>query len=203
MHEREIPYQSIIMRCDTVDQSAFRPMPEHLRIKYYEPADAERWAGIQAAAGAFGEQPRSRITSYFSAKFGAYEAELARRCMFLMEKESGVSIGSCMAWFGCRERQTVPVLHWLAVKDAFAGRGYARLLIGETMRFFAKDAPGQPVYLHTQPSSYRAIKLYYDFGFRITKADTYGGASNDCEQALEVLKACVTAECFEKIRNTI
>lgn len=203
MHEREIPYQSIIMRCDTVDQSAFRPMPEHVWVKRYEPADRERWADIQLSAGAFEGQARGQAAAYFTAKFGGYEEELKARCLFLVEKASGAYIGSCMAWFGFREGQRVPVLHWLAVKDAFAGRGYARLLIGETMRFFAKDAPGQPVYLHTQPSSYRAIKLYYDFGFRITKADTYGGASNDCAQALEVLKACMTAECFEKIRNTI
>lgn len=203
MVDETIPYKSIIMRCGHVDHSAFRPLPEQLRIKCYEPADLEQWIDIQASAGAFAGETREQIGAYFSKKFGAYEEELKRRCMFLVEKASGAYIGACMAWSGCRERRTIPVLHWLAVKDSFAGSGYARLLIGETMRFFEKEAPGQPVYLHTQPSAYRAIKLYYDFGFRITERDTYGDATNECAQALEVLKTCMKAECFEKIRNTI
>lgn len=203
MPKRKIPYKSIIMRCDAVDKSAFRRMPEHIRIKCYEPGDVERWADIQFSAGAFEGETREQIASYFSAKFGAYEEELKRRCLFLIEKASGADIGACMAWFGCREGQTIPVLHWLAVKNQFAGRGYARLLIGEVMHFFEKETPGQPVYLHTQPSSYRAVKLYADFGFRIAEADTYGRAVNECAQALEILKTCMDAESYGKIRNTV
>lgn len=201
MPEREIPYQSVIMRCDKVDKSAFRPMPEHVRIKRYEPADGERWADIQLSAGAFQGRARGQIAAYFTSKFGDYEKELKARCLFLVER--GAYIDTCMAWFGDRERQRIPVLHWLAVKDAYAGRGYARLLIGETLRIFEREMPGRPIYLHTQPSSYRAIKLYYDFGFRITQADTYGAAANECTRALEVLQTCMDAESYANIKNTI
>lgn len=77
------------------------------------------------------------------------------------------------------------------------------LLITETMKYFMEYYYNQAIYLHTQPSSYRAIKLYHDFGFRITVEDCYGDAQNDYSEAMKVLKVVMDEDVFDKIRNSV
>ena len=76
------------------------------------------------------------------------------------------------------------------------------MLITQVMKLFECFAKGQKIYLHTQPCSYRAIKLYNDFGFFITKTDTYGTAVNEYEEAMPLLKRHMTAETYEKLLRT-
>lgn len=107
-----------------------------------------------------------------------------------------------MTWFETKGDTVVPVLHWLAIADDYSGRGYARMLITQVMMLFAKYAPGQSIYLHTQPWSYRAIKLYNDFGFCMSRNDVYGTAVNEYEEAMEILEKCMSKETYEKLALT-
>ena len=53
-----------------------------------------------------------------------------------------------------------------------------------------------PVCLHTQPSSYRAIKLYTDFGFKFITDPAVGARVNDLERALPALKQVMPAQAY-------
>jgi hypothetical protein len=67
------------------------------------------------------------------------------------------------------------------VLPAFEGKGIGRALLGP--RVGALSAGDFPVFLHTQPDSLRAIKLYSDFGFRFLTAPRVGARANglfDC-----------------------
>ena len=125
------------------------------------------------------------------------------RCFFLRDKSSNEYIGTCCAWFSHQNNVVVPVLHWLAVKPKYRNKGYARILITETMKCFMDYYYNQAIYLHTQPSSYQAIKLYYDFGFRITVKDCYGSAQNDYNEAMKILKVVMDEDNFNKIKNSV
>ena len=59
-----------------------------------------------------------------------------------------------------------------------------------------------PVYLHTQPSSYRAIKLYADFGFKMLSDPIIGNRTNDLEECYPILERYMTKEGFEKLQAT-
>lgn len=61
-------------------------------------------------------------------------------------------------------------------------------LITRVLILFEQLGMELPIYLHTQPWSYRAVKLYNDFGFCIAQTDTYGTAVNEYEKAMPVLK---------------
>ena len=89
--------------------------------------------------------------------------------IFMKEKSTGKYIGTCIAWFEPKGKNNVSVVHWLAVDDAYAGNGYARMLITQVLTIFEKFGETDRIYLHTQPCSYRAIKLYNDFGFCMCK----------------------------------
>lgn len=202
MIDASIEYKSIIMRCDRIDKSAYLELPSGIEAVFYKEGMEMVWAKVQKAAGEFAEDSVSDAAAYFMERYGDRRQELSERCVFLKEQETGRYIGTCMAWFEQKNGEEVPVLHWLAVDDAYAGNGYARMLITQVMKLFERFAKGQKIYLHTQPCSYRAIKLYNDFGFSITRTDTYGTAVNEYEEAMPLLKKHMTAETYERLLRT-
>jgi hypothetical protein len=56
-----------------------------------------------------------------------------------------------------------------------------------------------PVYLHTQPSSFRAIKLYSDFGFSLLCDDKVGVRKNDLQACLPILKKFMPKSYFDEL----
>lgn len=72
-----------------------------------------------------------------------------------------------------------------------------RALLSEIMRKF--DAKDYPVYIHTQPSSFRAIKLYADFGFKLLKGGQIGARTNELEKCLPILKEFLPQKDFERL----
>ena len=202
MVDNSIAYKSIIMRCDCVETGAFSEIASEVEIVFYKAGMEEIWAQVQKAAGEFADVSYEQVISYFMGRYGDKPEELERRCIFLKEKKTGAFIGTCMAWFVLKGKKIVPVLHWLAVADDFSGKGYARMLITQVIKLFEEYAPDEPIYLHTQPWSYRAIKLYNDFGFNIAKSDTYGTAVNEYEESMLILQKCMEKEAFAKLQRT-
>lgn len=199
MIDNSIAYKSIIMRCDQIEKSAFLELFSEVEIEFYQNGMDDVWVQVQKRAGEFEKESDEQVKAYFMERYGCKPSELEKRCIFLKDIRKGEYIGTCMAWFETKEDKMVPVLHWLAVADEYSGRGYARMLITQVMILFEKYASGQNIYLHTQPWSYRAIKLYNDFGFCMSRNDVYGTAVNEYEEAMEILGKCMSAEAYEKL----
>ena len=89
-----------------------------------------------------------------------------------------------------------------AIFTTHRNRGCARMLITYVLKYFEQKYGNQAVYLHTQPESYQAIKLYNDFGFNITQEDSYGHAVNEYEDAMEILKEVMNSEAYKRLKNT-
>ena len=198
-----IEYKSIIMRCDHIHHDAYRELPSNTVIEFYKSGMENTWKDIQKCAGEFSSKTDEEIVHYFLERFGNKESLLKTQCLFLKDQKANQYIGTCMAWESMKNSDSIPILHWLAVVDMFSGQGFARVLITQVLKIFEKNYSGKAIYLHTQPSSYAAIKLYHDFGFRICKEDTYGTAVNECEEALGVLRNIMRSEEFEKLTSDI
>lgn len=196
MFDTSIEYCSIIMRCDHIYHKAYRNVPEHVTIEYYKDDMEEIWKDIQKEAGEFSTKTDQETLQYFSTRFGHQKDLLRKRCLFLKDKKTDQYIGTCMAWQAYQASSLIPILHWLAVSDRFAGQGYARILISQILQIFEKETPHKSIYLHTQPSSYQAIKLYHDFGFCLCRTDTYGNAINEYTKATSILKSVMTKESY-------
>lgn len=197
----QIAYKSIIMRCDQVQEEAFREVFGGYVIEYYCPGMESVWAEIQQAAGEFQHETQEGTIEYFYKTFGRNENLLKQRMMFLKDADTGEYVGGCAAWFSQKNGQEIPIIHWLAVIPTYRGRGCARMLITAVMKIFSREYPGQMIYLHTQPSSYQAIKLYQDFGFCIARRDSYGTATNEYEEAMEVLKTVMEEDVFTQLKK--
>ena len=55
------------------------------------------------------------------------------------------------------------------------------------------------IFLHTQPSSYRAIGLYADFGFKIVIDESIGFRKNNYKESLPILKQFMKKELFNNL----
>ena len=200
--EKSIPYKSIIMRCESINRNAFSEAEECFSIVKYRPEMKSVWIEIQKAAGQFEGYSDADIADYFEKTFLFESSEISERCFFLKDNIEEAYIGTCCAWFSNKGKRIVPVLHWLAVVPSHRNRGCARILITCVLKYFERKYGKQAVYLHTQPESYQAIKLYNDFGFNITKEDSYGYAVNEYEYAMGILKDVMNAEAYKRLKNT-
>jgi hypothetical protein len=61
---------------------------------------------------------------------------------------------------------------------------------------------GYPVYLHTQPGSFRAVKLYSDFGFSLLAGEKFGSRKNDLTECLPILEQFMPIKYFQKLTIT-
>ena len=189
-----IPYHSLFMRCDRVEESAFAAPAPGCRLIGYQPGMERVWADIQVDSGGF-DGGRDKAAFYFRSEFLHRPQEAEKRILFLQDTQTGEYIGTCAAWM----HEDTPILHWLAVKKAHAGRGHARALVTGVMLLHALFSTDRPVYLHTQPCSYKAIKLYSDFGFRLCKTDTFGQSPNEWAAGLTVLRQHMTPESYDRL----
>ena len=89
-------------------------------------------------------------------------------------------------------------IHWYKIRKEYEGHGLGRALLSAVM----KDIPEEdyPVYLHTQPGSYRAIKLYTDFGFALLTDKQVGFRENELEIGLPYLREKMPERDFARLR---
>lgn len=56
-----------------------------------------------------------------------------------------------------------------------------------------------PVYIHTQPWSWKALLLYVREGFRLQRTGTFGGYENQYAQGMEALAAVLPEERYREL----
>jgi len=191
MIDKTIPYYNIIMAREGTAAGDVR-LPPGISLRRYRPGDEQAWARMECAVGDFGSEQDA--LAYFSRSFLPDREALENR-MTLAVDAGGCVVGSCMAWRETAGERPYSVLHWLVVDPAYQGRGIGRALCMETMNIFA--ALGEsPVYLHTQPWSYKAVRLYDSVGFCMIRGKTPLRCENQFEQAMRTLETLLAqADC--------
>ncbi len=133
---------------------------------------------------------------YFRETYGAFPEELRRRAIVLAN-DTGIK-GFCIAWRDRRLGTSVSSLQWLVVSPAWEGRGLGRTLVQKTLELY-RELGEFPVYLHTQPWSYRALMLYLHLGFRMQKEDTFSSYENQYQEAIGTLQGVLSPERFQEL----
>lgn len=83
----------------------------------------------------------------------------------------------------------------MVVDEKYHGMGLGKALCYATMNVF-EEQKKLPVYIHTQPWSWKAIFLYLSIGFILQKTDTFSHYENEYHQAMDELERIVTTEQF-------
>ena len=182
MLDRTIPFYNTILKCEKYSFQQIL-LPEAYRIVSYQPGFEQDWARLECAAGDF-ENEREAI-EYFQKKYLSGDS-CTDNLLFILES-TGKVVGSCISWTDDRNGLPVNSLHWLIVEEGCQRKGLGRTLCTAAMnRFYQKG--GEPVYIHTQPWSWKAILLYASLGFRIQKTDSFSSYINQYYEAMKTLK---------------
>ena len=121
------------------------------------------------------------MTAFFDQVYGSDPGAFFRVCQFVCDAADR-PVGTCFLWKAYGRIQTV---HWFKVLRKCEGQGSA----GDCSAVMAELPEAEyPVYLHTQPSSYRAIKLYSDFGFALLDDPQIGPRRNDLARSCRSLR---------------
>ena len=95
--EKNIPYKSIIMRCDSINGEAYSEVSEFFSIEKYHVGMKTIWADIQKMSGQFDGVSDDDIITYFEKTFLNDNNEIEDRCFFLKDLVEGKYIGTCCA----------------------------------------------------------------------------------------------------------
>ena len=189
MLDRTIPFYHIIMRCDRVLPMEIK-LPAGYAIRSYQPGDEDAWADLLCAVGeqTSPEEARADFTRRYLA-----DTALTDHIFFAVDAQGAV-VGMAIAW-----DDGLRVLHWLAVHPDHQRKGIGRALCQTCLRLFRREDNALPVWLHTQPWSWKAILLYISLGFKLQPRDTIYNYENQYAQAMETLQAVVTPEQYAKM----
>lgn len=186
MLDRTIPFYNTIMKCSSLRKYDVE-LPDGFTIVPYQRGYERGWAELEYAAGDFGSVQEAE--EYFTETY-LQDPELFSKILFMLDRNQEV-VGSCIAWQDMRGESSVSSLHWLVMKEHYQGNGLGRALSAAVMNIFAEH-DAFPVYIHTQPWSWKAILLYISLGFKLQKTDTFSHYENEYDKAIATLGKIVT-----------
>ncbi len=193
--DRTIPFYNTILRCDNY-QCKDVVLPKGFSIVPYKSGYEKAWAKLEYSIGDF--ESLEEAESYFISTY-LQNRSLLNNILFLLN-EDNLIVGSCIAWQDRRKESIVSSLHWLVVDEEYHGRGLGKALCYATMNIF-KEQKNLPVYIHTQPWSWKAIFLYLSIGFKLQKTDMFSHYENEYHKAMTALKRVVTSKQFELLQE--
>lgn len=193
MLDRTIPFYNLILRCDAYPLRQVQ-LPAGYTVTPYKKGLETDWARLECAVGDFASQEEAE--RYFLETYAANNDP--ERLLFLLDS-AGRAVGSCICWTDARRGTDVNSLLWLVVEEAHQGQGLGRALCTEAMNWFYLRGPA-PIYLHTQPWSWKAVLLYVSLGFRLQKTDAFAAYTNQYNEAMRALRSVLSLEQVQKLR---
>ncbi|HSK69912.1 MAG TPA: GNAT family N-acetyltransferase [Candidatus Limnocylindria bacterium] len=191
--EHPIPDANLFMMCGRLNPAAMRGMPPGYFVRACRPGEVEWWMAAHFDEAAESRENRAYIARWIAEVYGG-ETAFLRTCLVACGPDDR-PVGTCFAW---RVYGRVTTVHWFKVLKPYEGMGIGRGLLSRVLR--EVPAEGYPVFLHTQPSSYRAVGLYSDFGFALLTDPLIGHRRNDFIMCMPVLQAHMRPDAFDGLR---
>ncbi len=191
MLDRTIPFYNTILKCSDYRHNEV-VLPDGYSIVSYRHGLEKEWARMEFAIGDFGSLEEAEL--YFAETY-LQNPYMFSRILFAVDKDNNVA-GSCIAWQDLKGESKASSLHWLVVDEKYQGIGLGRALSTAVMNIYAEHE-ALPVYIHTQPWSWKAILLYLSLGFKLQKTDTFSHYENEYDKAMTELRKVVSEEQYE------
>ena len=191
MLDRTIPFYNTILKCSDYRHNEV-VLPDGYSIVSYQPGLEKEWVRMEFAIGDFGSLEEAEF--YFAETY-LQNPYMFSRILFAVDKDNKVA-GSCIAWQDPKGESKASSLHWLVVDEKYQGIGLGRALSTAVMNIYAGHE-ALPVYIHTQPWSWKAILLYLSLGFKLQKTDTFSHYENEYDKAMTELRKVVSEEQYE------
>ena len=196
MNEGNIPDLNIFMMCEKLNENALKEIPSGFHVRTCQKNELEIWKEFPFDSEEDKKLYLNFMTKYFNTVYMPYGDLFYNSCLFICD-ENDKPIATCFAWKAYNKFYTI---HWLKVLKGYEGKGLGRAILSAAIKHIPNNE--YPIYLHTQPGSFRAIKLYSDFGFSILTDEYIGNRKNEFEESIPYLKHFMGADNFKKLTFT-
>lgn len=196
MVDKTIPYKNILMKCDHLNFNSKTTLPKGFYFKMYEEGDEILWAQIEYEIGDFNSYDEA--LQYFINTYLPKKELLTKRCMFVVDEDNH-PVATCTAWYDFAiDDNLVSSLHWFATAPRFQNMGIGKAILSKVLEIYQRNNQ-LPIYLHTQPWSYKAIHIYSQFGFYLLKKETLKKYRNEFFEAIPILKNLLDINIYHKL----
>jgi ribosomal protein S18 acetylase RimI-like enzyme len=194
MKETQIPDKNIFMMCSALNRNALTELPANYTIRSCRPDELGIWKTMPFDDANLAKEYDEFMSGYFTMTYGSKAELFFAKTLFVCNLQDN-PIATCLIWKAYDEFNTI---QWFKVLKEYEGQGIGRALLSIVMQEL--EMPDYPVYLHTQPASFRAIKLYSDFGFSLLSGDRLGIRSNDLDECLPILERFMPPAYFQNLK---
>jgi GNAT superfamily N-acetyltransferase len=185
---------NIFMMCEQVNQSAFTPMPDGFHVRNLAESDFDTWKKFPFNDPGTAREYDQNMIESFEITNGRRKQEFFEKTVFVCDKDHS-PVATCLLW---RAYEKIYTVHWFKTLLSHEGIGIGRALLSLILR--GVTAEHYPILLHTHPESFRAVKLYSDFGFALLSGDRLGARQNDLQASLPMLKKNMPAKAFQALK---
>ncbi len=198
MKQEEIPDYNIFMMCEKLNENALTGLSEEYYFRNCRPDELEIWKAFPFDSQKVPAEYEGFMNQMIKDSYGEHMDTFFQNTLFVCNKDDQ-PIATCSHWKAYGKINTI---HWLKTVMAHEGKGLGRALLSKIMNRF--NSTDYPIYVHTQPGSFKAVKLYSDFGFQLLRGGQLGTRLNELEKCLPILKAFMPQNAFQKlvIRDT-
>ncbi len=162
-HDERIKYYELMLERD-LDCLPRYELPKGYSFVHYKDGDSKDWINIEITA----KELRDTIqgAEVWKKYYGGHENELPQRMVFI-ENDRGEKVATATAFYDVfgRDKSGDGWLHWVAVRRDYQGRGLSKPLISHTLEVM-RSLGYTHAKIPTQTTSWVAVKVYLDFGFR-------------------------------------
>lgn len=197
MREQDIPDLNLFMMCERLNKNALSELPSGFHIRTCRPNELSIWKEFPFDTESDKKEYFEYMSDYFNNVYGSNLDEFYNRCLFVCDDITDKPVATCFIWKAYNKINTI---HWFKTLKEYEGKGLERALLSYIMN--SLNESDYPVFLHTQPSSFRAIGLYSNFGFKIVTNQTIGYRENNYEECLPILKQFMKKEAFDSLAFT-
>lgn len=194
--EKEIPDKNLFMICQKLNPNALSRLSDEYHVRNCREEELDIWKEMPFDDPDEAKKYRGYMSDYFSKVYAKRGNLFYERCLFVCDN-SDIPIGTAFVWKAYDEVNTI---HWFKVLKGYEGKGIGRALLSVVMKELKDE--DYPIYLHTQPASCRAIKLYSDFGFELLTDPMIGRRKNELEECWPILKKRMTNIDFKKLKTS-
>jgi ribosomal protein S18 acetylase RimI-like enzyme len=202
MKEEDIPDKNIFMMCEALNSNALSELPASYSVRSCRLDELGVWKTMPFDDMDLAKEYEDFMSDYFATTYGGKEELFFAKTLFVcdsprerLRQRQNSPLATCLIWKAYNEFNTI---QWFKVLKKHEGQGIGRALLSIAMQQL--EMCDYPIYLHTQPSSFRAIKLYSDFGFSLLSGDKFGIRDNDLDECLPILEEFMPKEYFDKLR---
>ena len=192
----EIPDLNLFMMCDTFHPSACSTLPTGYSFRHCKKNEIEIWKALHIDDPEQYDAYDAVLSEYIEKVYAPKGNEFFERCVFVCNTE-GDPVGTCFVW---KAYNLFFAIHWLKILPQHENMGLGRAILSYVLE--SLPAKNYPVFLHTHPTSYRAVKLYSDFGFKLLTDEVIGYRKNDIAESLPILKEYLPANDYQNLKTT-